>query len=100
MAMAMGMGNLLSWPRVRVSGCGSRGIVPLQGLRRRVVVLEESKRPLAMHKEFLDQVHELSRNLLDWILNYNWTPTCSTSGLKPKVLVKLRKLKAGRMNES
>lgn len=60
MAMAMGMGDLLSWPRVQVPGCGSRGIVPLQGLRRRrVVVLEESKRPLAMHKEFLDQVNEL-----------------------------------------
>lgn len=99
--MAMGMGDLLSWPRVQVPGCGSRGIVPLQGLRRRrVVVLEESKRPLAMHKEFLDQVNELSRNLLDWILNYNWTPTCSTSGLNPKVPVMLRKLKAGGMNES
>jgi hypothetical protein len=84
MAMAMGTGDLLSWPRVQVPGCGSRGIVRLQGLRRRVVVLEESKRPLAMHKEFLDQVNELCRNLLDWIPNYNWTPTCSTSGLNPK----------------
>lgn len=75
MAMAMGMGDLLSWPRVQVPGCGSRGIVPLQGLRRRVVALEESKRPLAMHKEFLDQVNELCRNLLDWIPNDNWIPS-------------------------